>query len=474
MSRHRHPSPVLPGRPGFNRLRRLLEGAVASAWGARGTWHVAWAPGRLDVMGGIADYSGSLVAQLPLRLGTFVAVRANRRRQLRLWSASVPGRERTFLTSAHEIGGIDRVDELRRHLDDVGAPRWTRYSIGVGHELSQAQAAINPLRGFDLVTVSTVPIGSGLASSAALEVATARALGSWLDLPSDAVATARLCQRAENRVVGAACGIMDPMTSATGRAGHLLRLLCRPHRVLGHVAIPRGVRLFAIDTGVKHTVGGARYTRARVAAFMGHRILQRLLAPADRPDPMRGHLTRLPITQWQRWRDEVPVRLRGAEFLARFGSTVDRVTRVDPEVTYRVRAATEHPLREHVRVQCFLEAFEAIHFDSDAAAAGLERAGRCMLASHGSYGRLVGLGSPEADWLVKRVRSRGPEHDLYGARITGGGCGGSVAILGGTHSAPAVQALARELGAETGRRVRVVSGSGPGAFEVPVLRLRLD
>ena len=89
----------------------------------------------------------------------------------------------------------------------------------------------------------------------------------------DGVTLARLAQMVENRVVGAPCGIMDQMTSALGVANSLLLILCQPHEVQGTQALPDGVRVFGINSNVKHSVGGTAYTRARVAAFMGRKIL---------------------------------------------------------------------------------------------------------------------------------------------------------------------------------------------------------
>src|SRR5207247_773734 len=81
-------------------------------------------------------------------------------------------------------------------------------------------------------------------------------------------------QLVENQLAGAPCGIMDQVTSTLGREGHLLVLSCQPFEVVAHIAVPRAWRFVAIDSGVRHSVGGAAYARARVAAFMGLKILQ--------------------------------------------------------------------------------------------------------------------------------------------------------------------------------------------------------
>ncbi len=84
---------------------------------------------------------------------------------------------------------------------------------------------------------------------------------------------ALLCQIVENRIVGAPCGVMDQMTAACGEEGELLALLCQPAELLDTVTLPRGVAVWGIDSGVRHSVGGGDYTSVRVGAFMGYRMI---------------------------------------------------------------------------------------------------------------------------------------------------------------------------------------------------------
>ena len=130
------------------------------------------------------------------------------------------------------------------------------------------------LGGADVLLVSTVPLGAGVASSAAVEVATMRAAGAAFGARLDGLRLAALCQMVENRVVGAPCGIMDQVTCTLGEAGRLLALRCQPHDVLGWHAPPPGATFVGLDSGVKHAVGGRRYGRARCAAFMGREIIR--------------------------------------------------------------------------------------------------------------------------------------------------------------------------------------------------------
>jgi L-arabinokinase len=153
----------------------------------------------------------------------------------------------------------------------------------------------------------------------------------------------------------------------------------------------------------------------------------------------------------------------GADFLARYHGITDSVTRVDPDRWYPVSAATAHPVYEQDRVSRFIDVLERGVTDVDAASV----LGMFMLHSHASY-TVCGLGDEGTDRLVEMVLALGPERGLFGAKITGGGSGGTVAILGRDDVAGEVHHIARAYERETGRSAFVFDGSGPGAEELGV------
>jgi L-arabinokinase len=156
--------------------------------------------------------------------------------------------------------------------------------------------------------------------------------------------------------------------------------------------------------------------------------------------------------------------MSGAEFLTRYDGTTDTATRVHAERRYPVRQATEHPVREHARVLRFAELLGALATEPRAAV----ELGRLMYESHQSYGA-CGLGSDGTDRLVELVAAAGPERGLFGAKITGGGSGGTVAVLATSEAEPLVHDVAARYRAETGRETTVFAASGPGAAETGVL-----
>jgi len=438
---------------------------------------IARAPGRLDVMGGIADYSGATVLELPLTLGALVAAQECDDGLLSVRSGG-PGAPAHLRLEAVLPGAVvweGSPDEapwrVRAALEEADA-LWAAYILGALGILAAA-GSLPRLRGLRLFVWSDVPAGAGVSSSAALEVATLRALQALLSLDVEPLALAVLAQQTEHRVALAPCGIMDQMTALLGRAGHLLMLRCQPAQILGHRLLPPDVHVVGIDSGVAHRVAGDQYGRVRAAAFMGRAII----AAHDPTDPPGGYLCNLAREHFMAsYAALLPESITGMAFLERYGETGDTATRVTPEATYRVRACTAHPIFEQANVEAFLAGLERYEHTGEIGVLE-EEAGAAMYRSHESYSARCGLGTPETDLIVDLVRERGPAHGLYGAKITGGGAGGTVAVLGAGADArvhTAAEQVAAEYARRSGNTARVITGSGPGALEWPAQRVMMD
>ena len=406
--------------------------------------HIARAPGRLDVMGGIADYSGARVLELPLAGATSALVQAQTARHLDI---------ATRRSGRWDLFSIDlplaEPDELATWFRRYEADRWAGYVVGVVQAILTTSRAAGGLR---IIIDSAVPEGRGVASSAALEVAVATAVAASCGVEIRPTELAALCQRVENHVVGAPCGIMDQMTSACGKQDKLLQLRCQPGTIEGYLEVPSGYRFYGIDSGVSHAVSGADYGTVRTAAFMGLRILT-----AD--TPWRGrYLADLMPAEFSQFARCLPDEMAGAEFIEHYGGIGDTATVVDPERRYPVRQAAGHPVGEQARVDRFARLLPTIADQPDAA----HELGQLMYASHESYSA-CGLGSDATDRLVELVRAAGPDHGLFGAKITGGGSGGTVAILATARAEGVVREIAGD--------ARVFAESGPGAAETGVLEI---
>ena len=431
---------------------------------------IARAPGRLDLMGGIADYSGSLVLQWPLREATMVAVQEPSTGGFQATSVdSESGEARSCNINVADLfpdGSPLSYEAARAWFRARPSSAWSAYVFGALLVLAR-ERGLRPPGGLRVLIWSDVPEGKGVSSSAALEVATLQALTSVLGLALEPRELALIAQSVENDVVGAACGVMDQMTSSCGVADHLLALFCQPAELLGMLPLPEHLDVWGIDSGIRHAVSGSDYTSVRVAAFMGARILSARAGlratPLGTPgkvlieDPRwGGHLANIMPSELEGGDLGVlPDSMSGSAFLEEFGGITDAVTAVDPSRDYRVRACTVHPVHENFRVRAFAELLQGAPSDRR----GL-LLGELMFQSHASYST-CGLGSEATDRLVALVRAAGPARGFFGAKITGGGSGGTVAVLG--RRGADIDEIARACEVETGNRPRVFSGSSAGA-----------
>jgi galactokinase len=441
---------------------------------------VTRAPGRLDVMGGIADYSGSLVLQWPLNEAALVALQRDPARCIRIVSLNDGGSEARpafevpiseFETSLSPIDYQQAADRFRLKPEQ----HWASYVAGAFLVLMR-EKGIRFDEGARILVASQVPEGRGVSSSAAIEVATMEAIAAAFNVALTGPEIALLSQMVENRVVGAPCGVMDQMTASCGERGRLLALLCQPAELLGTIAVPGDLALWGIDSGLSHQVSGQDYASVRIGAFMGYRMIASIVGLSSRSisdglveidDPKwNGFLARISPSEFeQHYAAQLPLEMSGGEFLKRHGGTTDKVTRVNASINYRVRVPTAHPIYEDFRVRSFAALLQATQAESTS-----ELLGELMYQSHSSYSA-CGLGSDGTDLIVELVRTRGAARGLYGAKVTGGGSGGTVAVLGRRDCNDAVSSIAEEYEGVTGIKARIFSGSSPSSSSFGHLRL---
>jgi L-arabinokinase len=259
---------------------------------------------------------------------------------------------------------------------------------------------------------------------------------------------------------------MDQTAITSARHGCLTHILCRPGEVKGELPIPPGTGFVGISSMVRHSVAATPYTDTRIGAFMGRKIINDLRATTGR-SPLE-YLTELTVDQFlAEYEHVLPERIVGSKFLARHRTHDDPVTTIQPDATYRVAGPTRHPIEENERVLRFMDALRSAPDGTrDGRHAALVAAGECMFAAHASYRDNCGLSVDEVDFLVEAVRRRGPQEGLYGAKITGGGTGGTVAVFG---TLDALNTEVPKIAVEYSRRVGVMpdlfEGTSPGAME---------
>jgi L-arabinokinase len=437
---------------------------------------VARAPGRLDVMGGNVDYTGGMVLQSLLREAVWVAVQPRTDDLIRILN---PRALQFGWEPCLELRMDDLRDpeNLRLLCAQRESSRWGCYVLGALSFLRRCCGCGNA-GGADLFIASDLPPNKGVSSSAALEVATLKAASAAWGICLDGVTLATAGQWVENVVAGAACGIMDQAAIVLGVEDHLLPILCQPCQPSPNIRLPFGLQLWGIDSMVSRSTTGVAYEIARAAAFIGYKLICQYEGidvtqeevsgiPRWTDSRWRGYLSNLAPSEfrsrYERW---LPESLSGHEFLDRVGEHVDPFTKVDPDMEYPVRAAVRYATEENLRVQMMYKMLEAARWNGSDSS--LRLIGEILCQSHTAYSE-CGLGSEACDELVSRALKAG----FFGAKMTGGGAGGVVAILGRSGDRRAIHSIAQEYAAERGALPHVFEGSSGGvdAFGVRTLQL---
>jgi galactokinase len=331
---------------------------------------VVSAAGRVNLIGEHVDYNGGEALPIAIQRRTAVAVRLR------------PGAATTRINSGG-TGGVLTLDHARL----ARKRKWTDYVSGV---LDQLIGRGIDLPGLDVAVASDIPSGSGLSSSAALEVAFGFAVETLLGLDNEAVALALMCQNAERQFVGVPCGAMDQLAAACGVEGHALHMHFAPATVR---AVPFTEHVLVVDTAVPRTLRGSAYEE-RVKECAAALVAVQRVAP------------------------DVPT-------LA--ATTVEQLAQAEMPEVQRRRA-------RHVIAEC-----ERVRQTVATLAAGHRFPGHLAVASHESLRDDYECSSPELDWVVQyAMRAPG----ITGARLTGAGWGGCAVVFG---ESAALQALAASL-----------------------------
>lgn len=341
----------------------------------------ASAPGRVNIIGEHTDYNGGFVLPAAIPQRTVVELARGSGIRVEVWSRDIaPSGERR----AYVLGSERRAGD------------WLDYFRGITHVLANDG---HVLGGFQLRVESTVPVGSGLSSSAAIEISVLRALREAFGLALSDIDLARIGQRVETEFVGAPIGIMDQMACSLADEDHALFL---DTRTLDHqsIALPAAAQLIVIDSGTVHSHAAGDYRKRRAEC------------------------------------EEAAARLGVGELRDLSIAEVDRVHTLPEPLNRRAR----HVVTENERVLQAVAAFRA----GDLAAAG-----RLLSESHVSMRDDFEVSIPEMDLLVSIA---GTDAGVYGARLTGGGFGGSAVALARRESArQTAERIAAEYSRESGR-----------------------
>lgn len=436
------------------------------------------APGRLDCMGGMADFSGALALQMTTERCVHVAVGRREDERIRVESLGWkdgdgrPAQAEWPISLFYQADGqVATLGDFVRHFPDR---QWVRHLGGVFLALLESGEVAHFGGGVNLILHSDIPVAAGLASSAAIQVAVVRALSALFHAELNAETIVRICRAAGEESGNGATGLVDHLTCLLGEPDALLQIRCQPDDVLGHLGLPDDLTFAAVDSGVRLPIYHERYEQNRISALMGRFMVERLLNRSGATDdPTGGYLANIATSEYvRRFRNELPVKIKGRDFLAAYSEFRELENRICPDVVYKVRSRTEHHIYENDRTHHFVERLSRVRRTGERDA--LIEAGELMYASHWSYGQRCGMGSIETDVLVNQIRARGAAKGLYGAKVTAGGCGGAVAVLMARNSTAkdALNEACACYAQKTGKKPLVLIGSSPGAMHVPPKILR--
>ncbi len=339
---------------------------------------VAYAPGRVEVLGNHTDYNEGFVLSAALPLGTFFAL--------------APAQGPASRLTAGDL--METVSCDPRDPRPAPGGHWSNYSLGVLAQMIARQLLPQNPNAFDALFFGNIPLGSGLSSSAALELATVLGLAHFYDLALDKLTMARIAQQAEHDFAGVHCGLMDQITSLFGSEDHLVMTDFRSLEVQS-VPFAADAALVLCQTHVKHALVDGVYNERRADCEEAAARFAEWL-----PHPV-GALRDVSTAEWRQHKDRLP----------------ERVAK---------RAA--HPIGENERV---LQGVKRLR-DHDTAGFG-----RLMFASHQSSRQWFENSSPELDYLVDTAQTL---PDVMGGRLSGGGFGGSVVLLSTRRQAETVGA----------------------------------
>jgi galactokinase len=394
-------------------LAGITADQFARAYGRAPQW-IAAAPGRVNIIGEHTDYNDGFVLPMAIERYTLIAAAPSAVR-----AAGVQLRSMEINAQPTEI-------DLTKPLRPFAKGAWANYPAGVLAGFLARDG--NSLGGFDALIHSTVPMGGGLSSSAALEVATATLLEAMTGKTLDPVDKALLCQQAEHQFAGVPCGIMDQFISVMGRKDHLLLLDCRSRRTELVPMSDPSVSLLITNTNVKHELTGGEYAKRRAQCEAAAKILG---------------VSSL--------RDAGPAALNKAKA----GMN---------EVVFRRARHVTAEIERTPRVARLLGASD------------WTGAGDLMYASHASLRDDFEVSCAELDAVVEIAKTIGTQGGMYGCRMTGGGFGGCTVALVATD---AVDAISKKIGAEYKRKTGIeatlfVSRPAAGATVLETKKGRLS
>ena len=426
------------------------------------------APGRLDIMGGIAEDFGSTSLSCTLQEALVLGLQQRTDRKILVRSIGIEdyGLQQTVEFNLDDFYRHDRpkpFSEMKRFFAKDATKSWITHVAGVFYILLKEGIISSYDYGVNIGIQSSIPCGMGVASSAALKIASMGAILQAYNITLSEIDIVNLCRLIESKLVGNNISSTDLVTTLVGESDEILSLRNQPGEVIEKISLPKGFRFVGINSMVRHPKADSRSVAVRTSTILGFNLIADHVRRTEFDNnPFLGYLCNITPEDFEvTYKGMLPGRISGEEFCKRLQINFPKNLDIIPNKYYRIQNCVKHVIYENERAQSFFKHLTHQKIENQV---NMETVGRLMYESHNSYVKNCGLSTKETDLLVSLIKERGPTQGLYGAKTTNSDNGGTVAILAACDTDDVLYNISAQYYDATGIQPQLLLGSSPGAL----------
>jgi L-arabinokinase len=462
--------------PDLNVYLKSLKRDFGGIFAPNRTISIARAPGCLNIMGGIANYTGSTGLAKPVSPSTIVGVQQRTDKRILIKSLGIEKYGMSNIVEFHMDDHIKNhklksLEELPKNFNHDPQKQWATHVLGVFMVLANQGYIKEFTQGANIGIRSTIPMRFGLGSSGALQVATMVSVLRAFNIPLDKKEIPGLCKLIENHLVGSLEGVLDQITCMFGERKNLISIQCQPNEMSSQILEPVGYKFVAINSGKTKNIGSIKHIQTRTSIYMGRKILFQKLITQNLQLPSGEYLANISAQEWKKqYKKWVPARIKGKDFMQQYSGHDDILTEIEPDKSYQLKSRTEYPILENYRTHKMIDLLSSQKCGDDV----MIKIGNLMYQSHSSCAKNCRLGFKEADLIVRMVQDLGPKKGFFGAKLTGGGDGGVICILVSNESELLLHNIASQYHELTKLEPELFLDSSPGLWELGAIDTKFN
>ena len=442
---------------------------------AKPIW-VGRAPARLNIMGGMAELSGTAVLETTCGIAALVGVQLRDDNQIvvhssmgsqKNWTSPVLMQVETLFSN----NASQAMDHFIKHRTKDPHCQWTAIVHGMIAAL-MAEGLLTEIKGCTMIIHSDIPLNTGVGSSAAVEVAALIALCGAFDISLEPEQIPKLCQKMEQRLMNKSYSVMDQSVPALGKSATLHAYRYPPFHSIESIEIPEGLQFAGIFSGVPHKALSSIYEDTYLGAQMGAQIIYDHIRTNQKAD-LDHLLYNITPEAWQeKFSPLIPDGISGKKFIDTYRPHFGLQNQILPGKKYYPRLCTGHAVLENARTLKILKIMRDLQKSLSENA--LMEAGELMIASHESHNNVFFKEPRKTDILVDLIKSFGPGKGFYGAKASDWGPGGTVTVLALKDTEAFFQKIIEAYELRTEQKAVITRGTSPGALECGVLTMKID